>query len=733
MTKNAGFRYKVPTILQMEAVECGAASLAMILGYYRLFIPLEELRVQCGVSRDGSKASNVIKAARKYGMEAKGYRQEPSSLKKLTGPAIIHWNFNHFLVLEGIKNGKVYLNDPGDGPRVVTEEELDEAFTGIVLTFQPGPDFQESGSRPSTMKSLFQRVRGSEVALTYSIIIGLLLVIPGIVVPVFSRIFVDEVLLGGRDNWLNALLWGMGLTALLRALLTWIQEYYLLRLETKIALSSSGQFLWHVLRLPVDFFQQRHVGDLSVRMQSNDKVASMLSGQMAGAFLDLMVIVFYIFVMLHYDVLLTLIGIGVAVISVLYLRFVSSKREDMNSKLLQDHGKMQGTAMSGLQMIETLKATGSEGDFFSKWSGYQAKTLNAEQKMGVSNQMLTAIPGFLTALTSALVLIVGGFRILNGHMTVGMLVAFQTLMASFMSPVNNLMQMGGVLQTLKGDMARLDDVLKFPVDEMTRLAEENPQTGDAADLLENPDADIWEDKLEGWISLENISFGYSPLEPALIENFSLTLRPGERVALVGGSGSGKSTVAKLISGLYQPWSGKILFDGRQRQEIPRQILTSSISVVDQDITMFKGTIQDNITLWDPTVPELDVVRAAKDACIHQDIAQRPNGYMAPLDEGGGNFSGGQRQRLEIARALVSNPSILVLDEATSALDPLTEKQLDENIRRRGCSCVIVAHRLSTIRDCDEIILMDQGKIVERGTHESLKNQGGQYASLISMG
>ncbi|SMP58049.1 NHLP family bacteriocin export ABC transporter peptidase/permease/ATPase subunit [Anoxynatronum buryatiense] len=734
-----GSRHKVPTVLQMEAVECGAASLAMILAYYKLFVPLEELRIQCGVSRDGSKASNMLRAARRYGLVSKGYRWEPASLKKLTGPAIIHWNFNHFLVLEGFKNGKVYLNDPGMGPRTVTEEELDQAFTGVVITFEPGPDFKKGGSQPSIIKALLKRVKGSETALTYSIIIGLLLVIPGIVIPVFTKTFVDEVLLGGRENWLKALLWGMGITAVLRALLTWVQEYYLLRLETKVALSSSGQFIWHVLRLPVEFFQQRSVGDLSMRMQSNDQVAKMLSGQMAKTFLDFMVIIFYVFIMIQYDIVLTLLGVVVAVISVLYLRMVSTKREDMNAKLLQDYGKMQGTAMSGLQMIETLKATGSEGDFFAKWAGYQAKTLNAEQKMGVSNQLLSGVPGLLTALTNTLVLIVGGFRILDGHMTVGMLVAFQSLMANFMDPVNSLVQMGGVLQTLKGDMTRLDDVLKYPVDGLTQLPETSDEMPSAmggsgeAPATEQGEPVLLDHKLEGWVTLEDVSFGYSPLEPPLIENFSLHLRPGERVALVGSSGSGKSTVAKLVSGLYQPWSGRILFDGRERTELPRQVLTSSIAVVDQDISMFKGTIHDNITLWDPTTSELDVVQAAKDACIHRDVSERPNGYMAGLDEGGTNFSGGQRQRLEISRALVNNPSVLVLDEATSALDPLTEKQLDEHLRRRGCACIIVAHRLSTIRDCDEIIVMEQGKIVERGSHEDLCKTDGHYAKLINMG
>ncbi|MEW9122500.1 MAG: NHLP family bacteriocin export ABC transporter peptidase/permease/ATPase subunit [Thermotaleaceae bacterium] len=710
-------RRKVPTILQMEAVECGAASLAMILAYYKLYVPLEELRIECGVSRDGSKAGNVLRAARKYGLEAKGYRKEPNELKTMKGPTIIHWNFNHFLVLEGFKDGKAYLNDPGSGPRTVSEEEFDQAFTGVVLTFEVTPNFKKGGSKPSIIKAITNRVKGSEVALTYVILVGLAMVIPGLLIPVFSKIFVDDILLGGTTTWLKALLWGMGITAVLRAILTWLQEYYLLRLETKIALSSSGQFLWHVLRLPVNFFQQRYIGDISVRMKSNDTVAELLSGQMASTVLDFVMIIFYFILMLQYDIVLTTVGLIVAIINIFYLKLVSNKREDLNSKLLQDYGKLQGTAMSGLQIIETLKATGSESDFFSKWAGYQAKTLNAEQKMGVSTQLLSGIPSFLTSLTNTLVLILGGYRILNGHMTVGMLVAFQSLMSSFMGPVNNLVGLGGELQTLKGDMNRLDDVLKYPID---------PQVEEKyIEKIKNQ-----KEKLEGYVELKNITFGYSPLDPPLIDNFSLKLKPGERIALVGGSGSGKSTVAKLVAGLYSPWSGEILFDDINRKDIPKAVINNSLSVVDQDITMFQGTIKDNIALWSTTISELDIVRAAKDAAIHNDITARGGGYQYTLDEGGSNFSGGQRQRLEIARALTGNPSILILDEATSALDPMTEKIVDESIRRRGCTCIIVAHRLSTIRDCDEIILLEQGKIVERGTHESLIASDGYYRKLI---
>lgn len=713
-------RVIVPTVLQMEAVECGVASLAMVLAYWGRYVSLEELRLACGVSRDGSKASNVLRAARKYGLEAKGYRREPDALKQMELPLIIHWNFNHFLVLEGFKKGKVFLNDPAVGPRTVSEEEFDNSFTGVVMAFRPGPDFSKGGEKPSIVTALKKRLKGSEIALTYVILVGVALVVPGLLIPAFSKIFVDDILLAGKQDWLIPLMLGMGLTALLRGILTWIQKYYLLKLQTKIALTTSGQFMWHVLRLPVVFFSQRYAGDISSRMQSNDKVAMLLSGQLATNALNLLMIVFYFILMVQYSLLLSLLGTAVAAVNMLYLRYVSKKRVDLNRKLQQDRGKIIGTAMAGLQIIETLKATGSESDFFAKWAGYQAKALNAEQEIGVTNQYLSAIPVFLVALTNTVVLVMGGLIILNGGMTIGGLVAFQSLMASFMAPVIGLVGLGVQMQEMHADMNRLDDVLKYPVDDLAR-----------AGIDEECQVELHK-KLEGHVELRNVCFGYSPLEPPLIENFNLLLKPGQRVALVGGSGCGKSTVAKIITGLYQPWSGEISFDGRARQSIPRVVITGSLAMVDQDISMFQGTIRDNITLWDETISEIDLIRAAKDACIHDDIAARPGGYDSVLDEEGSNFSGGQRQRLEIARTLAGNPSILVMDEATSALDPLTEKMVDENIRRRGCTCVIIAHRLSTIRDCDEIIVLERGKIVQRGRHEELMEMGGFYTELISI-
>ncbi|HEX9944653.1 MAG TPA: NHLP family bacteriocin export ABC transporter peptidase/permease/ATPase subunit [Thermoanaerobaculia bacterium] len=713
-------RVRTPTVLQMEAVECGAAALGIVLAHFGRWVPLEELRIACGVSRDGSKASNVVKAARQYGLEAKGYKKEPQSLRTTRPPMILHWNFNHFVVLEGFgKKGKVHLNDPGGGPRVVTEEELDQAFTGVVLTFQPGPQFEKRGEPPSLIPALRSRLAGARSALAFVLLVGLALVIPGLVIPVFSKVFIDSVLLENRRDWLPPLLWGMGLTALVMGALTWIQQSYLLRLETRMAVGGSSRFLWHVLRLPSEFFSQRFAGDISSRVAINDRVAQLLSRDLATNALGTLMIVFFALILFQYDAVLTLVGIGIVSLNVAALRWVSRKRVDGNRRLAQDQGKLTGTAIGGLQTIETLKATGGESDLFTRWAGYQAKVVNGRQELERYTQILDAVPPLLSAVNTALILGIGGHRVMNGDMTLGGLVAFQLLMGLFIAPVNRLVSLGGKLQTVEGDMNRLDDVLRYRIDPAVDSGPgEVPAAGEPV-------------KLAGFLELRNVSFGYSRLDPPLIEGLSLTLRPGSRVALVGGSGSGKSTIARLVTGLYRPWEGEILFDGRSRSEVPPGVLTNSLAAVDQNVFLFEGTVRENLTLWDSTIPLPEVVAAAKDACIHEDVAARPGGYESPVEEGGANWSGGQRQRLEIARALVGRPTVLVLDEATSALDPTTESRIDEALRRRGCTCLIVAHRLSTIRDADEIIVLERGKVVQRGTHDVLKGVEGPYARLIS--
>ena len=708
-----------PTVLQMEAVECGAAALAIVLAHYGRWVPLEELRVACGVSRDGSKASNVVKAARNYGLVAKGFKKEPQALRSTPLPAILHWNFNHFVVLDGFHKGRVFLNDPGTGPREVTEQELDEAFTGVVMTFEPGPEFERKGDPPRLIPALRRRLTGSRAALAFVLLAGLALALPSLVVPVFSKVFVDSVLLESRRDWLPPLLFGMGVAGLLMGLLTWIQQVYLLRLETRMAVGSSSRFLWHVLRLPTEFFSQRFAGDISSRVAINDRVAQLLSRDLATNVLGAVMIVFFAAVLFQYDAVLTLVGIAVVSLNVAALRYVSRKRVDGNRRLVQDQGKLLGTAIGGLQTIETLKATGGESDLFARWAGFQAKVVNGRQELERYTQLLDTVPPLLSAVNTALILGIGGLRVINGSLSLGGLVAFQLLMAAFVAPVSRLVSLGGKLQTVEGDMNRLDDVLRYRLDSTAgRGSGEPPPAGEPV-------------RLDGFLELRDVSFGYSRLDPPLIEGFNLTLKPGSRVALVGGSGSGKSTLSRLVTGLYEPWGGEILLDGKRRSEVPPAVLTGSLAAVDQNVFLFEGTVRENLTLWDATVPLPEVVAAAKDACIHEDVAARPGGYDSPVEEGGANWSGGQRQRLEIARALVGRPSILILDEATSALDPTTESRIDESLRRRGCTCLIVAHRLSTIRDADEIIVLEKGKVAQRGTHDELKGVEGPYARLIS--
>lgn len=711
---------KVPTVLQMESVECGAAALSIVLGHFGKFVPLEKLRIACGVSRDGLKATNIIKAAKEFGLDSKGYAKSIEKLMQIETPAIIFWNFNHFLVLEGFSKNKVHLSDPAQGRYQVTYDEFDEAYTGVVLTFKPNEHFEKGNEKRGLAASLASRISNSKLSITYILLASLFLVVPGLVIPSFIKIFIDKYLINGHADIVMPLLLIMAAVLAINAVLVYLQQYYLLKLETKLALTTSSKFLWHVFHLPISFFTQRYSGEIGNRVSLNDKVAKLLSGDLANAVLNVIIIVFYAFLMFSYDVQLTLIGICMAGLNVVALKYVSRARKDGSRMLSNETGKLLGTTTSGISMIETLKASGRENDFFTNWIGYLAKVMNAQQQLGWLTIRLNILPPLIASLTTTLILGLGALRIMDGEMTLGALVSFTYLMGNFIGPVNQLIAVGTMLHETESDMARIDDVMNYETDEQFRPVA----------IADEAQKDAIHHKLTGYFEMRNVTFGYNTTMPALVENFNLKLKPGSRVALVGGSGSGKSTVAKIASGLYPLWSGEVLFDGKPKSDIPRHVITNSLAVIDQEVLVFNGTVKENISFWDSTIPDKHIIQSARDAAIHDTISVRKDGYDSSVMEGGANFSGGQRQRLEIARALATNPSILVMDEATSALDPTAEKIVMDNIKKRGCTCLIVAHRLSTIIDCDEIIVMEYGKVVERGTHQELMKKNGAYAHLI---
>ena len=703
-------------VLQMEAVECGAAALAIILGYYRRIVPLAVLRRECGVSRDGSKCSNVCKAARNYGLVAKAFKKDLPGLKSLRYPYIVFWNFNHFLVVEGYRNGRVYLNDPASGPRSVDLEEFDESYTGVVMVMEPGPEFRPGGRKKSMLGSIRERLKGSLRPLLFAAFTALLLVLPGLATPALTQTFVDKVLVQGFRDWGRPLVLGIMLAALLKAFLTSIELRVLRFMQIKLAVSMAGRFVWQLFHLPAAFYAQRYAGEISSRIALNDNVAAVLSGRLATTAIDVLMMIFYLAVMLQFDVRLSLVAAAFAGLNFATLRWIARKRVEGNYRLAANTGKTVGFGIAGLQSIRTLKASGLESDFYARWAGYFANLGISQTELGQTNNVLGVLPGFLTALMTACILVFGGFEVMRGQLSIGQLVAFQSLTTSFLLPVISLVSLGETLQVLEGELSRLDDVLSNPV-------APEPEPGDRGAGMAV--------RLQGRLEFRNVSFGYSAVIPPLIEGLSFTLQPGQRIALVGGSGSGKSTIAKLVAGLYLPTGGEILFDGVPASQIPREVMAHSLAMVDQDILLFGGTVRDNLTLWDASTPEENVVQACEDALIDDAIRALPEGYRSSLLEGAANLSGGQRQRLEIARALACNPSLLIMDEATSALDAETERLIDRNIRRRGCSSVIVAHRLSTIRDCDEIVVLDQGKVVQRGTHAEMVRAGGHYLRLLA--
>ena len=713
---------KVPVVMQLEALECGAASLTMLMAYYDKWVPLEQVRSDCGVSRDGSKAKNIALAAINYGFDVKAYRYDPETIQEEgVFPCIIHWNMNHFVVLNGFKGGRAYLNDPARGDIDVSMEEFDESFTGVTIVPTPGPDFKPSGKPKSILDFTKKRLVGAGAAVAFVMLTTAISYLFGIINAFTSRIFMDRLLTGVNPDWvdpfINMLVW----LAAIQLIVAWAQAVYSLKINGKMAVIGSTSFMWKVLRLPMDFFSQRQAGDIQARLALNSTIASTLINTLAPLLLNTIMAVFYLVVMLKQSVLLTCIGLTALVINIAVSQLVTKRRINITRVQMRDQAKLASTKTSGISMIETIKSSGAENGFFQKWAGYQASVNTQTVKTNKTNMLIGKVPEFLTSVANYGILVLGVYLTMIGEYTLGGVMMFQGFLSSFMTPAQTLISAGQTLQEMRTQMERVEDVMEYPDDISLKAYQGDVDTADESELA----------KLSGNLELKDVTFGYSKLEPPLIENFSLKLEPGERVALVGASGCGKSTISKLVSGLYQPWSGEILYDGKPRSAYPRDVLVGSLAVVDQDITLFEDTIAENIKMWDSSIEDFEVVLAARDAQLHDDITKLPDGYQHKINSSGKNLSGGQRQRMEIARVLVQDPTIVIMDEATSALDARTEYEVMNAICERGITCVVIAHRLSTIRDCNEIIVLDRGKVVERGTHDELIAKGGAYAELVA--
>lgn len=710
---------KTPTLLQFENTECGAASLSIILQHYGRYIPLPQLRELCGVSRDGSDAANLVQAARSLGLEARGFKKGLAALEKVKLPVVLFWEFNHFLILEGFIGDRVALNDPALGPRTVSRKEFDTSYTGIVLTMEPGKDFKKGGKAPSVWPMILQRLRLEPKGVLFILLAGFLLILPKLIMPIFAQIYLDEVISNEFQTWLKPMLWAMSLVICLQVLLRHLELIGTRTLEKRLTRRFSAQFEHQVLALPDRYYSQRYASDIASRVSTNASIAEFIGGSLIPMFTGIILLIFYLVLTLLYSPILgAIVGITTGV-NALVVAYNLRIQKDANLKLQKDGAKAGAVVVAALRDIDTVKASAVEKDIFTRYSGYQTRLLNTVQDLQLLNARIRIIPSAMTIFNEVGILIVGFFLVIQGELTLGMLLAAQSIANSLKTQIEQVIGFVQSLPTYEAEILRLEDVLEQPRDP----------------LLEDSNKEKWRgqfDRLSGSIKIQNLMFGYMPLKEPLIQDLSITIQPGQRIAFVGGSGSGKSTIAKLIAGLYFPSSGQILYDGIPIQKIPRSICVSSLSMVQQEVNLYGCSVRDNLTLWNNKIPEGELREACLDAQILDTILELPDGFETILSEGGKNLSGGQRQRLDIARALVQNPSILILDEATSALDTETERLVDESFRRRGCTQIIIAHRLSTIRDADLIIVLNNGKVVQEGRHEEMiKINNSPYQQLLN--
>ena len=714
--KTKGGVADTPLIMQLEALECGAASLSMVMAYYGKWVPLEQVRVDCGVSRNGSNAKNIGRAAQKYGFKTKGFAYTTQKLRERGKfPGIIHWGGGHFVVIDGSRGNKAIINDPAKGVVKVDLKTFDSIFTGIYLEIVPDEGFEPGGKRKSILTFAKKRLKGAAPLIAFFAITTIVFYLIGIINPVMNQVFVDYLLGGNNPSWLLPFIFIFGGIGLLQIIVTLAQTLYQYKIRGKLDLVGSTSYMWRILRLPIDFFSQRMVGDLQSRQSENASIAETLVNVFAPLLFNTIMLVVYLVVMITKSWFLTLIGVVTIVLNAFISIYISKVRVNIGRVQARDRARLSGLTSKGIEMIETIKSNGAEESYFSSWSEAQESVTAMNIKMAKTNTFIGLIPAFVSLIADYSVLILGVYLTIRGEFTVGSILAFQGLLSAFMMPAMTLITSGQTLQEMRTSMERVDDIFEYPLDpNVTREVQMDKIS-----------------KIKGNLELRNVTFGYSRLDRPILTDFNLTIKQGQKVAIVGSTGSGKSTLSKLISGLYNPWSGEIIFDGKKIEEIDHEIFTSSIAVVDQDITLYEDTISNNVKMWDESIEDFEVIMACRDAQIHDSIMARDGQYNAPVLEGGKNFSGGEKQRLEIARSLAADPSIIILDEATSALDAKTEYEVVKAIKKRGITTIVIAHRLSTIRDADLIVVLKKGIVVEQGTHDELMELKGYYHELVT--
>lgn len=711
-----------PLFLQSNSGESGAICLAMLLGHFGAFPKLTEVKDSCDCGNDEIEPMHLLEASRRFAFDANLLTLSLHELEKQSCPFIIPTVAGKYILLVKKKWRSFIVHDPETGRKKITRDDLAGMFAGQILVAVPGEDFVTFGQRSSFVREIFSLLYHYKSGVSYVLAAGFVLLIPAIVIPALNKIFFDDIILQGQTLWYKPMLMIMAVLLVLGSILVFLQQWILLRFEIKMSMVDSAKFVSHILSIPYPYFQSHPAGDTIKRIKLNDAIATMLSRDMTRLFISLTTIFIYGFIMMKFSVLLTVAGVSVMLINILALRYFSAKRTALNQALFQKQQRTFNMASVGIEHIETLKASGWENNFFTLWSSYLIDAINDEQKLGFTSRLLTVLPEFLAQFNNVIIVILGGILIISGEISIGVFIAMQSFIANFAEPVKNAVEITGNIQLNKSKFNNLQDTLSEPVDQLCQ------QEGRISINQITP----FNARLSGKLDVRNISFSYSRFSPPLIKNFSLCVEPGRRIALVGGSGCGKSTILKVIAGLYTPGSGEILFDDTNINMINGDVLRNSLAIVDQDVFLFTGMISDNIVMWNRAIEHDAIVQAAKDAAIHDVITERPGGYQAMVAPGGGNFSGGQRQRLEIARALVTNPSIIFMDEATSALDAETERVVMENIRKRKCTTITIAHRLSSIKDYDEILVVDEGQVIQRGSHDELMQETDQlYSKLVS--